>query len=77
MKKMISVTKDGKILGEREVLPRLDKEQKKSKKKYVKLTNIQRAIIDLAEFIEAIPGNEYNVRKSILDTLGLEFEPNK
>ena len=39
----------------------------------VKLTKVERAIIALAEHLEANPWNQYKIKQEILDILGYEF----
>ncbi len=44
--------------------------------KTVKLNKTERALIALAEHIDANPFNNYKVKQEILDILGYEFVPN-
>lgn len=45
------------------------------KREEVKLTKEQAAIVQLARYIDRLPGNEYNVFNNITEILGIEWTP--
>lgn len=47
------------------------------KRKFIKLTKIEKALVSLAEHMERCPYNEYKVQQEILDILEIEKVPSK